>query len=471
MLIAIPLQFLIFKMQYPYPNFRGDSASYIAAAYLHTDVAEWPVGYSKFLVLIHFFSHSDTLFVSIQYLLLEVSALLFLWTLQYFIQPGKIVFNILFAFTVFNPLFLHLGNYIMSDALFISLSLLWITQLLWIIYRPLPIQIIPHALLLCLFTVRYNALFYPLVASLVFILSSLQRLVKIAGIVLTIVLIGLFIGFTENKFHELNGVRQFSPFSGWQLANNALYMYRNIQLNSSEKIPARLYEMDSLARQSFISDRQKGLILDPYIKDYYIWNPSSPLAQYMKYKWKGDTMTDMFRKWVSMGPIYSAYGGYLIRKYPGEYFQYFVSPNMSNFFLPLIADLGYYNQGTNQIDYREAKWFDYKHLEIFHTSGNFELNAIKPYPFLMAIFNIGFLISILLYLFFSEFNIAGRAFNRTLIMMSSFWLLNFCFSISASSIEIRYQVFQFILCFSFSIILIELLIKLSNDHKKPPEHN
>src|SRR5579859_3407726 len=85
-LIAIPLQFLILKMQYPYPNFRGDSASYIAAAYLHADATEWPVGYSKFLGFIHFFSHSDTLLVSIQYLLLQLSALLFIFTLKYFMQ-------------------------------------------------------------------------------------------------------------------------------------------------------------------------------------------------------------------------------------------------------------------------------------------------------------------------------------------------------------------------------------------------
>jgi len=40
-LIALPLQFLIFKMQYPFPNFRGDSAAYINAALLNANAAEW----------------------------------------------------------------------------------------------------------------------------------------------------------------------------------------------------------------------------------------------------------------------------------------------------------------------------------------------------------------------------------------------------------------------------------------------
>jgi len=459
-LIALPLQLIIFKMQYPFPNFRGDSESYIVAAILHAGATEWPVGYSIFLRLIHFFSHSDTFFITIQYLFLELSALLFLFTLQYFIQPGRAVFITLFVFIVFNPLFLHLGNYIMSDALFISLSLFWISQLIWIIYRPSSLQIIGHALILfCLFTVRYNALFYPLVSLLVLILSSLRWPVKIAGIVLSMILIGLFVIYTENKFYQLNKVRQFAPFSGWQLANNALYTYRNIQLKGTDKVPARFQELDSFIRQSFIAEKKAGLVLNVFIKDYYIWDGGSPLAHYLKYRWRGDTVTDMFSKWTSMGPIYSAYGSYLIREYPREYFEYFVWPNVSNFFFPSIADLGYYNQGNHQIANGEAMWFGYKRLEISHASKDFELTVLKPYPYFIALVNITFLFSILLYLLFNEFRMETKAFNQMILLMAGFWLLNFCFSTSASSIELRYQVFQLLLNLSCLLILIEWLIR------------
>jgi hypothetical protein len=469
-LIAIPLQFLVFKIQYPYPNFRGDSASYIAAAFLHADAAEWPVGYSKFLGFIHFFSHSDTLLVSIQYLLLELSALLFLFTLKYFIKPGKVVFNILFAFVVFNPLFLHLGNYIMSDALFISLSLLWITQLIWILYRPSTLQIIPQALLLlCLFTVRYNALFYPLVASLAFILSSLRIWVKIAGIVLSLILIGLFVGYTEHKFYELNGVRQFSPFGGWQLANNALYMYSNVQLVNSDTVPDRFLKLDSIVRQSFLKMRKKKAILNPYIRSYYIWDVSSPLGQYQQFRWQADTSTDFFIKWASMGPIYSAYGAYLIRKYPLPYFKFFIFPNVANFFIPPIEYLGIYNNGASSVDYRAQIWFDYKSMKITHASDNFEISIINFYPFFFALANIGFILSLLICLLFHEFSLTGRAFNHTIIVIAGFWLFNFLFSISASSIVLRYQVSQFLFHFSFLLILIEMLVKIVNHPKLVPQ--
>ena len=467
-LIAIPLQFLIFKLQYPYPNFRGDSAAYIHAAFWHINASQWPVGYSKFLSIVHFFSHSDTLLVSIQYSLLELSALLLFFTLKFFLKPGKIVFNLLFVFNIFNPMFLHLGNYIMSDALFISLSLLWITQLLWIIYRPAPMQIFAQAiLLLCLFTVRYNALFYPLVATLTLILSSLRRIVKIAGISLSFILIGLFIGFTERAFAKLNGVRQFSPFGGWQLANNALYMYGNIRLDDSIKAPAQFFELDSIIRKSFTSEKRKSLMADHLdVRDFYIWDTvNSPLWQYMKYNYKSDNSTNSYVKWITMGAFYSAYGNYLIQKYPAEYFRYFLSPNITNFFLPQIADLNYYNQGSNTLVYVESMWFDYKYLGVTRAPADYELNIIKPYPYVMGFFNIFFLLSFIFYLLSYSYKHVGRTFNKIVILIFSFWLLNFCFSLSASTIEIRYQVFQFILCFGFSIILMELLLRPSGEPK------
>jgi len=470
-LIAIPLEWLIFKLQYPYPNFRGDSAAYIQAALMHVNATEWPVGYSKFLSFVHFFSHSDTLLVSIQYVFLELSALLFFFTLKYFMKPGKIVFNILFIFTILNPIFLHLGNYIMSDAFFISLSLLWITQLLWIIYRPHSVQIFPQAvLLLCLFTVRYNALFYPLIATLAFMLSSLGRSIKIAGITLSLMSIGLFIGFTEIAFYRLNGVRQFSPFGGWQLANNALYTYSNVRLDDPTKVPNRFIELDSLTRRSFISSETKMLLLEHQsIRDYYIWDTvNSPLWQYKRYKYKNDHSTNNYIKWASMGPVYSAYGNYLIQKYPIEYFEYFMLPNVFNFFLPQIADLDYYNQGSNKIIYLEAIWFDYKYLSLTRTPKDYELNIIKPYPLIMGFFNVLFLLSIILYLVLKHYKKAEKTLNKSVILAFGFWLLNLFFSTSASTIEIRFQVFQFILCSSMSIILLELLLRYLSDQR--PSH-
>jgi hypothetical protein len=75
----------------------------------------------------------------------------------------------------FNPLSLHLSNMVNSDGLFLALSIMWFALLLWIIYKPSNKIIYWHTILLfAAFTVRYNALVYPLIALLAFRLSKLS---------------------------------------------------------------------------------------------------------------------------------------------------------------------------------------------------------------------------------------------------------------------------------------------------------
>jgi hypothetical protein len=69
------------------------------------------------------------------------------------------------------------------------LSLLWVTQLIWIICRPKSYMIYVQAVLLFLvFTVRYNSLYYPLIASGVLLMCRLQIQYKIVGILLQFIL-------------------------------------------------------------------------------------------------------------------------------------------------------------------------------------------------------------------------------------------------------------------------------------------
>src|SRR6266567_1792206 len=58
MLFLMVCQFIVFKLLYPFPDFFSDSYSYLFAAYAHLDTNIWPIGYSKFLSLFHYFTHS-----------------------------------------------------------------------------------------------------------------------------------------------------------------------------------------------------------------------------------------------------------------------------------------------------------------------------------------------------------------------------------------------------------------------------
>src|SRR5258708_20583126 len=89
--IAIIVQFVIFKILYPYAGFiNGDSYVYLESAYMNYDINTYPVGYSKFLRLFSVFSRSDTALVAFQYLIIQSSALYFIFTLFYFYNPANL---------------------------------------------------------------------------------------------------------------------------------------------------------------------------------------------------------------------------------------------------------------------------------------------------------------------------------------------------------------------------------------------
>ncbi|TWW00647.1 hypothetical protein [Chitinophaga pinensis] len=122
------------------------------------------------------------------------------------LQPGKVIFGLLFAGMVFNPVFLFIANYVSSDALFLSLSLVWFTLLLWILHRPNKSLIIWHAIIILLaFTVRYNALFYPIVAAIAFVISRQPWRMKVVGMLSSLILIAGFVWHTSNQYDRLTG--------------------------------------------------------------------------------------------------------------------------------------------------------------------------------------------------------------------------------------------------------------------------
>ena len=77
MIFLVIVEFIIFKMLYPFPDFFSDSYSYLFAAYAHLDANIWPIGYSKFLLVFHWFTHSAIALNFFQYIFMEVAALYF----------------------------------------------------------------------------------------------------------------------------------------------------------------------------------------------------------------------------------------------------------------------------------------------------------------------------------------------------------------------------------------------------------
>lgn len=129
-LVAIVIQFCIFKYFYPYANYiHGDSFSYLKAAEENLSINTYLIGYSKFLRLFSVFSSSDVALTAFQYLILQSCILFLLFSIFYFTRPLNATLIILLIFFVFNPLTLHLGNLISSDGLFVAVSAAWFASL------------------------------------------------------------------------------------------------------------------------------------------------------------------------------------------------------------------------------------------------------------------------------------------------------------------------------------------------------
>ena len=125
-IIAIVAQISVFKYFYPYASFiMGDSYCYVGQAALNSQIDTYPIGYPMFLRFFSAINSSDDVLVVFQYLLLQCSALGFVFTVFYFINLHKGSKILLIAITVLNPIFLPLANTISSDNFFLSLSLIF----------------------------------------------------------------------------------------------------------------------------------------------------------------------------------------------------------------------------------------------------------------------------------------------------------------------------------------------------------
>ncbi|NLU95757.1 hypothetical protein [Chitinophaga sp. Ak27] len=460
-IFAIIIQFSIFKFFYPYAGFiNGDSYVYLETAYHNFPVNTYPIGYSKFLRLISVFTRSDIAIVALQYLLLQLSTISLMFTTFYFYAPLKATKIILYGFMLFNPVYLYLSNYISSDAFFLSLSLIWFTLLLWIINKPSALLIYSSALILFIaFTVRYNALFYPIIGIVALLLGKRRILANIIGFGISISLIGLFMQVTSNKYKDITGYKQFTPFSGWQMANNALYAYRYVDSRHVKPVTPKFKQLDKMVRNYF--DSSRNIALHPQealmANTFYMWAPNSPLSLYMEEQFKKDSTASALKKWATVGPIMSDYGSFLIKTYPTEFVKFYLIPNAVKYYAPPVEFLDHYSTGIDSVTEIAKVWFDYKSLKLKTRVKDYNVNVLNYYPILTGSMNVLFILSLLSFIFLKGYK-KYKLLKRGLILVIALWTLNFAFSVFASPIALRFQLFPIIISIMFTSLLMEYLI-------------
>jgi hypothetical protein len=470
---AVVIQLSVFKYLYPYASFiHGDSFSYINAADKNLDINTYPIGYSLFLRLFSVFTKSDTALVVFQYLFIQASSLFLLFTIFYFYKPSKVTQYVLLAFMGFNPLFLHLGNLVSSDCIFAGLSLIWFGLILWIMYRPTTKIIIWHTVVLFIaFTVRYNAVIYPFIATIAIWLSSLPLRKKIVGITAGALLCGLFICYTSYKYKQLTGFWQFSPFSGWLMANNAMYSYRYVQKGNHKPVPKKFQVLDNMIREYFDTTRdvKKHPVEKIQASTFYMWSRGLPLVKYQNKLYpRKDSSVSEFKKWATMGPFYKSYGLYIIRQYPWHFLRYFIWPNANKYYAPPTEFMESYNSGKKHVTEQTKTWFGYKGTKVKTRMSNGKIWVLEFYPILSGIINAVMLLGLIYFILLKGWR-KITSFNRIILMGSLMWLLNAVFTICVSSAALRFQSFPVLLTTTFAVLLVDWMIQLITNIKSQAE--
>lgn len=473
-IIVSLIQFYTFKYLYPYPNFLPDSYNYIRSAARNMNANLWPVGYPKLISLVGFFTHYDTALIFVQYFIYIAAAIYFFFTFLSIITCSKWVKIGIFIFLFLNPAFIFISNYVSSDILFTSLSLIWISQLFRITQTPRPSLLIGHVfILLFAFAVRYNALFYPVISIVVILLSNMPKGRKAFAIVAIFLTLATFAMYTSNENKRLFGTQQFSAFGGWQLASNALTAYEYVEERNPapEKFTA-LHTMVNNYFDTLQMKRAKRAEIEGEEEDdearsltaLYLWYEKGPLQKYSRVI----TPTGS-KRMATVGPLYNDYGRYLIGQHPGAFFKYYILPNTKQYFFPRPEFLSKYNQGRSVVKSEAVQWFNYDSETVVTRIGKGEVGIFDYYPVLIVCITLLFLGGSILYFTKKWYLFTSDQFRSALLIALLFWITNLFFSVFASPIVLRYQLFNMALAFTFALPLVDFFLRAETPPADPED--
>jgi len=308
------------------------------------------------------------------------------------------------------------------------------------------------------FTVRYNAIYFPLISVGVIFWCGASRKEKRRGIAFILILLGSFIGFTQTQFEKHTKIAQSAPFSGWQVVANALQAYSNVSPINPDSVPGRFKELQTFVNKYM--DSIHSVSHHPYFESsfFYMWDTRSPLLQYSKSSIVGNYDHPDFKTWANIAPSLSDYGYFLIKTHPGAYLKYYVLKNVLSFNQPETEYLSWYNMGKPIVGPIVVKWFGLPSNEIHFTDKNPSLTILSIISESIGPINLIMLIGFLVFLAMKGFSKCTVDSRRVLLIMVLFWFSNSGFSIIASPIHLRYLSAQIILTWILVCLLLEFIV-------------
>ena len=312
---------------YPYLILSMDSGSYVTSADKGV-IGYRPYGYSVFLRHIHSLSPSMIAVILSQYSIYILSSLFFLVSIQHFWKLKQVWINVLWGLMVIlSPTALYLSFSLLSDSLFISLTIFYLTTLLWMIYRPGMLVFALHLLILwCLLYTRFTAIAYVPVSLVAIYFTGSNRWVGLLKAGLIFMVCFAYYKGTRNQYARDTSIKTFSPFAGWQMLNNALHIYPETRPRASDF-------RDQQSKNLIAYLNQFPDTFYAFQGSHYIWNNASPLKHYLQ-KTMNEKKWTYFKTWTYLGDIYNQAGTQIILKYPLPYFKEFLFPVIRSLIFP-----------------------------------------------------------------------------------------------------------------------------------------
>jgi hypothetical protein len=454
--VLLACHYFILKMLFPHTIVIGDGHHYVRVAMNNMEISGWPIGYSKFLEWTHLLAKGDWIVGCLQYILLEGSVLLLYFTVQYLVRPGKWIAVTTLILLLANPFILFISNYVYSDSLFATLTILWFTFTVWYLYKPRPLYAYLLAILFILaYTIRYYAMFYPIISIPVIIISKIRWQVKVLAMALGGILLVGFRWYTENLFEKSIGRREFSPLSGWRLAGNALIMYRHLPVLQREKdiAPSELQSLHQLVLDDLTVMPPPDLLPDRLLVNYFTFQPSSPLSRYCNVFFGDYITTGEIKKWDSVGQLYRAYGLFLIKRHPFAYLRYYVWQGVDWYIHPKVDITNVFPLGGIPILDETKQWFGYS--SNWSPCSSIQFYSITYFPIVVTALNLLFILGMLYFFSLGGYKRSSRLEKKVIVLVAVYWLIDFFFVILTTPALLRYALSGMILNIVFVPFLLE----------------
>ena len=291
------------------------------------------------------------------------------------------------------------------------------------------------------FTIRNTAYYYPLVSILAFLLCIRNWRFKLAGACFPMALLIPFMFYTKEAAFKLTGTKQYSLFTGWQLANNALYIYSESKIDSSlfRTKEARQINQIAMAYFKHIKPDLFQEYLNSYVGNFFVRQPEAPLKQYLLLHYGPAFGFKSIVNWGKASADFEVFGGSIIRSHPVNYLKYFVVPNIGNYLLPPLSHLELYNYGSQNIDSIAMRWFHYAKPKITCASSRLQGYILYVYPILFLFFNGYLLLNVGLFFGRGRWRYISKSEMHISLVMSVFLVVNFAFSVVSTENILRYQ--------------------------------